>query len=646
MRVTPNFAAYGPPVSAPQTAVQFGDNSRKKGPGKREIRPPGPVGFSVSAAAALAGTAVLTAVFPPAGIAAAAVTVPYAAKGTYDIFQTKHSSWSIYPVWAHLMRWGMEGVRDVVQQDILEGPLEGTPIDQLTRIEVYQMSKDEPTLSSFGTQRDVYASGFHSLLHSAKAVEPEDVSGMRVTIGGPQCKQPYSAARVNISAMSYGSISRNAVLAMNQGAKMGNFFQDTGEGGISYYHLGIENPYQKKSGFKGKVLGQRDMSEPFWSVVERNKDKVAQAGDLVWEIGTGYFGVRDANGKFDWNEFEQKAKLPNVKMIELKLSQGAKPGGGGNLPAEKNTEEIAAMRGLEPGTFVHSPPVHDEDLFKTPVEMMEFLGALREKSGGKPVGFKLCIGNPHEFIAYCKAMVETGIVPDFITVDGSEGATGAAHSSQQGKMGVPLRAALPLVHNALTGYGLRDKVKVVASGKLLTPDYAVVAFGLGADLINTARGFMLASGCLQTNGCHKGDCPAGIATQKESHVRALRVPTKAPRVFNYQKNFQNGIKLLLAAAGVRHPDMLSPEQIMVADGKGGSQSLLDRMQDRGIFLEPGALLPENIDKQGKLWQRWVAQADANSFEPVGGFRQVKPNTEGVLVQLTRKPQGEEHHVGE
>ena len=626
--------------------VQFTGRNKKENPAKREVRPPGPKGFIASAAASLAtsGTALTIAAEShslPGLIVAGlvgATSAAYSTIGTIDLLQSEHSVRRNYPVWARA-RWTMEGLRDVVQQDLLEGPLDGLPIEQIRRIIAYQMSKNEPAIGGFGTKWNVYAPGWLTLRHSGKPLETEQVSGMRTTIGGPQCKQPYSAARVNVSAMSYGAISKNAVLALAKGAKKGNFFVDTGEGGISPYHMGIQDPYPLKKGLINKLQRNRDQSIDFWDILKNHADEVKNAPDIVWELGTGYFGARDAEGNLDFSEFEKKARLPNVKMLELKISQGAKPGGGGKLPAEKNTEEIAHIRRVQPHTNVNSPAGHTA--YDSPIGMIELIGKMRELSGGKPVGFKLCVDNPYTFIAYCKAMKETGIYPDFITVDGSEGGTGAAPTWQMGHMGTPLRVGLPFVHNMLTGFGIRDRIKIIASGKLVNPDQGVMAMAMGADLVNTARGFMLAEGCLQTNGCHLGNCPAGIATQDPWYVRALDVDVKAPRVYNYQGNYMLAMQTILGAAGVDHPDHLSPDQVYEMGPDGEETCLTDKLH----LIPEGCLLSEETvpEKSGNLnlKQAWL-RADPHSFKPVGGFTQIKPNV--IPVQIRRRP-GSDDVVG-
>ena len=373
----------------------------------------------------------------------------------------------------------------------------------------------------FGTQYEVYDQGHEWLHHSLVAHDPV-AEPPRVTIGGPDCTQPYSASVLNISAMSFGSLSPNAIRALNKGARMGGFAHDTGEGGFSPYHA--EN-----------------------------------GGDIIWEIGSGYFGARNPDGSFSPERFAETATLPQIRMVELKLSQGAKPGHGGVLPAAKVSAEIARIRGVPMGQDCISPPRHSA--FSTPIEMMRFIAEMRRLSGGKPAGFKLCIGQLHEFLAICKAMLETGITPDFIVVDGAEGGTGAAPLEFMDHVGVPLREGLSLVHNALVGVGLRDRIRLGASGKIASAFDMARAFALGADWCNSARGFMFALGCIQSLSCHTDRCPTGVATQDPTGARALVVPDKAERVASFHAATLHALAELVASAGLDHPSGLQPEHI-------------------------------------------------------------------------------------
>ncbi|MGD8573643.1 MAG: FMN-binding glutamate synthase family protein, partial [Gammaproteobacteria bacterium] len=371
----------------------------------------------------------------------------------------------------------------------------------------------------FGTIQNVYGAGFEWINHSIAAVWPNEQEP-RITVGNEQCGRPYLASRLNISAMSFGSLSSNAILALNTGARMGNFAHDTGEGAISRYHL-----------------------QP--------------GGDLIWELGTAYFGCRDEQGRFDASQFREKAAGETVKMVEVKLSQGAKPGGGGILPAAKVTPEIAEARSIPMGHDVHSPPFHSA--FSTPIEMLEFLQQLRELSGGKPVGFKLCVGRHDQFMAVVKAMLETGIRPDFITVDGKEGGTGAAPVELTNGLGTPLTEGLIFVHNALVGANLRDDIRIIASGKIITGFDMAARIAMGADMCNSARGMMFALGCIQARRCHTNTCPTGVATQDPWRVRGLVVADKSRRVANYHKSTVDHFLQVLAAAGLHHPEELTPD---------------------------------------------------------------------------------------
>jgi glutamate synthase domain-containing protein 2 len=441
--------------------------------------------------------------------------------GVWDVTQTKHAIRRNYPILAHF-RYFIEMIRPELRQYLFESDTEAAPFSRDQRALVYQRAKQQLDKRPFGTQLDVYATGYEWINHAtipAKILNHD----LRVTIGGPDCKQPYSASVFNISAMSFGALSANAIRALNQGAKAGNFFHDTGEGSISQYH--------------------REMG-----------------GDLVWEIGSGYFGCRNDDGSFNLEKFKVNATLPQVRMIELKLSQGAKPGHGGVLPAAKVTPEIAAARGVPMGVDCVSPASHST--FSTPIEMLKFLVTLRDASGGKPVGFKFCVGHPWEWFALAKAMVETNITPDFIVVDGSEGGTGAAPVEFTDHVGMPLTEGLMLVHNTLVGLNLRDRIKIGAAGKLVTAFDLGRTLALGADWCNAARGFMFALGCIQAESCHTGKCPTGVTTQDPQRQRALVVPDKAERVHHFHENTLKALCELLAAAGVHHPDDLTPEHVL------------------------------------------------------------------------------------
>jgi glutamate synthase domain-containing protein 2 len=438
--------------------------------------------------------------------------------GMRDLVQQHHAVLRNYPISAHL-RFLLEDLRPEMRQYFFESETDGLPFSRDSRAVVYQRAKMALDKRPFGTQLDVYADGFEWLRHS---MSPSAVSAdpFRIQVGGPDCKKPYSLSVLNISAMSFGSLSANAILALNAGAKRGGFAHDTGEGGLS--------PYHRENG-----------------------------GDIIWEIGSGYFGCRAPNGGFDEDKFAITATLDQVKMIEIKLSQGAKPGHGGVLPAAKVSVEIAAIRGARMGEDCISPARHSA--FSTPIEMMLLIGRMRELSGGKPTGFKLCVGQPWEFLGVCKAMLETGIYPDFIVVDGKEGGTGAAPLEFMDHLGMPMRDGLAFVHNALIGIGARERVRIGVSGKIATAFDIARAMALGADWCNSARGFMFALGCIQSLSCHTDRCPTGVATQDPMRARALVAPLKAVRVYNYHRATLQALAELTAASGLSHPGDFRPE---------------------------------------------------------------------------------------
>ncbi|TWV99739.1 FMN-binding glutamate synthase family protein [Chitinophaga pinensis] len=439
---------------------------------------------------------------------------PLIITGLVDITQKRHAIMRNYPIVGRL-RYFMEDIRPKIYQYFVESDIDGSPINRVDRSTIYQRAKRELNSQPFGTQFNVYAEGYEWMAHS---ISPRAFESMnkdpRVLIGGSDCKQPYSASILNVSAMSYGSLSSNAVEALNGGAKLGGFAHNTGEGGISEHHLN-------------------------------------QGGDIIWQIGTGYFGCRNAQGDFDEQLFSEKCALPNIKMIELKISQGAKPGHGGILPASKNTPEIAAIRHVKPHTTVASPPYHTA--FGSPRQMVQFISRMRQLSNGKPVGFKLCIGQKREFHAICKAMLETGFYPDFITVDGGEGGTGAAPPEFSNSVGMPLMDALAFVHDTLTGYNIRHKVKLIASGKILTGYHLLRAMALGADACNSARAMMMALGCIQALVCNTNKCPTGVATQDKWLMAGLVVDDKKHRVANYHQDTIESAIELAAAAGLETP---------------------------------------------------------------------------------------------
>ncbi|GAA4302082.1 FMN-binding glutamate synthase family protein [Compostibacter hankyongensis] len=432
--------------------------------------------------------------------------------GIVDMIQVKHAIMRNYPLVGRL-RYLMEDLRPKIYQYFIESDIDGRPVNRVDRSTIYQRAKRQLDTQPFGTQFNVYQEGYEWMGHSVQPVPFEKMNkDPRILIGGGDCAHPYAASVLNVSAMSFGSLSSNAIEALNGGARIGNFAHNTGEGGLSPYHL-------------------------------------AQGGDIVWQIGTGYFGCRDDNGNFLPELFRKKCRdHPQVKMVELKLSQGAKPGHGGILPAEKNTAEIAAIRHVRAGTTIFSPPYHTA--FSTPLGLMKFVGQLRELSNGLPVGFKLCIGRRSEFIAICKAMLETDIYPDFITIDGGEGGTGAAPPEFSNSVGMPFMDGLAFAQDVLVGMGVRDKLKLITSGKILTGFHIVRALALGADACNSARAMMIALGCIQSLLCNTNKCPTGVATQDKLRASGLVVSDKKQRVANYHRDTVESAVELTAAAGL------------------------------------------------------------------------------------------------
>ncbi len=490
--------------------------------------------------------------------------VPVVGRGAADMLQTRQAVRRNFPVIGH-GRYLLELIRPEINQYFVESNSDGRPFSRNDRSVVYQRAKGELDTLPFGTQRDVYATGYEWINHSLAPVEPRHECA-RVVVGNAACRQPYSASILNVSAMSYGSLSKNAVLALNAGARMGHFAHNTGEGGISPYHL-----------------------EP--------------GGDLVWQIGTGYFGCRTPEGQFSPDEFAKRAQLSTVKMIELKLSQGAKPGHGGILPAAKLTPEIVEIRGVVPGRDVLSPPAHST--FSTPRGLLQFLQVLRDGSGGKPVGFKLCVGKRHEFLGIVKAMLDSGIVPDFITVDGAEGGTGAAPLEFSDSVGTPLNEGLAFVHNALVGVGLRDQVRIIASGKVNTGFQLATKVALGADMCNAARAMMFALGCIQALRCNTNQCPTGVATQDPGLVQGLHVGDKSARVSRYHAETVKSFFEVLGAAGLHEPDALKPWYVMRRVTSGDVRSYHEIYPP----IEPGALLRGAVN--GSLGRAWdTARPDA------------------------------------
>ena len=497
------------------------------------------------------------------------------ALGWRDTHQRRHAVLRNYPIIGHL-RFLLEFIRPEMRQYFIESDSEAAPFSRQQRSLIYQRAKGEADNRPFGTQLDVQAGGYEWINHS---MAPAAVDGhdFRVTIGGggTSCSQPYSASIFNISAMSFGALSANAILALNGGAKKGGFAHDTGEGSISVHH---------------RVHG----------------------GDLIWEIGSGYFGCRNDDGSFNAERFAANACDPQVKMIELKLSQGAKPGHGGVLPGPKVTAEIAQARGVPEGQACISPARHGA--FNTPLEMLQFIDKLRTLSGGKPTGFKLCIGHPWEWFAICKAMLESGLLPDFIVVDGAEGGTGAAPLEFTDHVGAPLQEGLLLVHNTLTGLGLRGRIKIGCAGKVVSAFDIVRLMALGADWCNAARGFMFALGCIQAQTCHTGSCPTGVTTQDPKRQQALVVPIKTDRVWLFHENTLHALKELVQAAGLTHPDQITAAHIVRRSSDHQVKLLVNQLH----FLKHGELLTAMAGQAPwphRVFELYWPLSRSDSFQP-------------------------------
>ena len=489
------------------------------------------------------------------------------ALGVWDIRQTRSSVLRNYPVIGHL-RFMLEKIRPEIRQYFLESDTEATPFSRSQRSLAYARAKGETDKRPFGSQVNMNAEGHEWLNHS---LQPStlDTHDFRVLIGGDACTQPYDASVFNISAMSFGALSANAIQALNAGAKRGRFAHDTGEGSISEWHR-------------------------------------QHGGDLIWEIGSGYFGCRDETGHFSPERFQANATDPQVKMIEIKLSQGAKPGHGGVLPGPKVTPEIAAARGVPVGVDCVSPSSHSA--FSTPIEMMHFIARLRELSGGKPVGFKLCIGHPWEWFAIVKAMLQTGIRPDFIVVDGAEGGTGAAPLEFTDNVGAPLQEGLRLVHNTLVGVNLREHIKIGCAGKIVSAFDIVRAMAIGADWCNSARGFMFALGCIQAQSCHTGHCPTGVTTQDPVRQQALVVPDKTERVLRFHQNTLMALQELVQAAGLQHPRQITSHHLVRRVNENEVRLLANLLPS----TPPGALLTD-LAAQHAVFTTYWERASAERF---------------------------------
>lgn len=488
--------------------------------------------------------------------------------GAIDLRQNESAVRANYPVIGRV-RFLAEDLRPFVRQYFVEDDNHEAPFSYAQRTLVYQRSRSALDKLPFGTERNVYAAGHEWINHSLAPIDPQ-IGEFRVQVGGERCSKPYSASVLNISAMSFGSLSANAVLALSRGAARGGFYHDTGEGGLSDYHL-------------------------------------EGGGDLVWEIGSGYFSCRNEQGQFNADEFAKRAQHPRVKMIEIKLSQGAKPGHGGILPGQKVSAEIAHTRGVPQGEDCVSPAAHTA--FSTPLELLQFVDRLRQLAGGKPVGFKLAIGHPWEWFGIAKAMLESNLLPDFIVVDGAEGGTGAAPLEFSDNVGLPLREALLLVHNTLVGCGLRGQIKIGAAGKVISAFDMARTMALGADWCNAARGFMFSLGCVQSQHCHTGRCPTGVATQNSERQKALDVADKASRVQQFHHNTLHALGELLGAAGISNPAQLGPEHIMhrLPSGEIRAYAFFYPQIAEGALLD-GAV---NRSPYREFWDK----ADPNQFNP-------------------------------
>lgn len=500
------------------------------------------------------------------------IVLPLIIIGIYDMVQSKHAIMRNFPILGR-GRYVMEDLRPKMYQYFIESDTNGRPISRIFRSVVYQRAKDVLDTAPFGTQMDVYNEGYEWMNHSIGALDAHKMNQHpRVKVGNHQCKQPYEASIYNVAAMSYGSLSKNAIAALNGGAAIGDFAHNTGEGGISPYHDEFN-------------------------------------GDLIYQLGTGYFGSRGEDGRFSPELFQQRASKSNVKMIELKLSQGAKPGHGGILPAKKNTPEIAKIRNVKAGTAVLSPPYHTA--FNNPKGLLQFLQQMRELSGGKPVGFKLCVGRRSEFIGICKAMIALDIYPDFITVDGGEGGTGAAPLEFSNSVGTPYKEGLVFVYDTLIGFNIKQHIKLFASGKIITGFHILRAIALGADACYSARAMMMALGCIQALECNKNICPTGVATQKPELVKGLVVADKKHRVANFHKETVLSFVELMAAAGIDHPDKLNRQQVYRRVTMNRSQ----RLSDIFPYMDNGALLDESTVPEHWLsdWREASSETFVSSF---------------------------------
>lgn len=494
--------------------------------------------------------------------------LPVVALGLYDTLQKSDNVSRNFPLVGRIKQLFVKN-RELIQDWILENERDIRPFDRIQRNVVYTRADNKPQTVAFGTRYSYHKSGFEWMLHSnCPSDKVED--DLRIMVGGADCTKPYSCSLLNVSGMSYGSISKNATLALNGGAKLGGFAANTGEGGLTDYHL--EN-----------------------------------GGDVIFQLGTGYFGSRDENGRFSEKIFREKAAHPQVKMVEIKISQGAKPGYGAIMPGIKLTEEIARIRGVKAGITVISPPGHSE--FKTPKELMYFMKRLRDASGGKPVGYKFCLGQKHEVFSMCKAMIETGITPDYIAIDDAEGGTGAAHFESADSMGMPLEDAVPFVHDVLKGFGLKKHVRLFVSGKITSGFHIARYLALGADACYSARGMMFAMGCVQALQCDRNTCPTGITTTDESLVRGLVPEDKKHKVFNYHRETLNALRDVMIASGLRHTAEISRSLICRRTGLNEIKTL----EEIYPSVQEGCLLKEPIPE---AYRMMMAISDANTFSPL------------------------------